>query len=337
VTFLVLVLLAAPLNAPLALATIAALGRPPNEVDPPEPRALPTVAGRLILDAEVPAERLVLRIDGIDGEVAPDGSFSFRIPEAGVHTLDLHVDWDLSENHPIARWSDLEFYAGQTLRLPPRDLRGRVRGMRIQVVDAGGRSLAGRNVVYGRIFVFDGRSAETDADGCVRLARSDAALPSVWISGGQDLRDVELSEVDGDRRVVLLPRPRVRCVLDASVPLPRGSRHLLPTITARALRRDWNWRFTETLRRLQQTSAHFRADREVLLRLPGPGEYRVELWVMDPTWARPLANAYGVVEAVPGVRPARLSVPETEGELRLVITVEAEGLRYLEGLGRGGR
>lgn len=335
-TLLLVALLAMPINAPLALATLAALSRPEREVATPEPRPLPTVAGRLILDPDVPTDRLVLRIDGIDGKVAPDGSFSFWIPQAGVHTLELWVDWDRADE-PVARWSGLEFFDAQTLHLPDRDLRARIRGIRLAVVDGRGQPLAGKDLFYGRAPLLGSWRAQTNAAGCVVLATSRTALPEVWIFGGESHRDLRLREIDGDRRAVLLPRIRVRCVLDPSVPLPPGSRQLLPTITVEALRVDWNWRFPNTLLRLQQSFDHFGSDREVLLRLPSPGEYQVQLWVMNPTLWQPLANAYGVVEAVPGVEPASMVVPETEEEIRLVITLDDAGLRFLQGLGKGGR
>jgi hypothetical protein len=184
--------------------------------------------GRLLLDREIPPERLRIGWQGEDLEtwewleegealddhwVRPDGSFSIRNP-AGTYRLQVLLDSDVLAEHDGVRVE-----AGRTRtdpRLEPIDLRGKLHTFRLTLVPPGPpSSLRGLCLARGM----------GEPMGCYEHFEGSPTVISVhprvdvelWVDG---FRPTRVPNVHSDETVTLEPGWPIRLVLADHVPLP---------------------------------------------------------------------------------------------------------------------
>lgn len=171
-------------------------------VEEPIPAGCGAFAGRVICDAGLPAEHIVVSAGSPDRwrtrHLDPDGSFRFADLLPGQSMCSVRADTLV-----VLFEEDLVIVAGETARhsrLDPLDLRGRYRILRLRVLRPDGEPLAGEHVALQESGGLQ-RSTELDAQGRLELSvyakveRFLLDLPyfrSTWVTWSAAEQDVRL-------------------------------------------------------------------------------------------------------------------------------------------------
>jgi len=272
---------------------------------------LGAVAGSLLLDPDVPASAIVLRLTRHGEE---DSSSEHRALSDGTFRLVelLPGDYRFSagaSNEESEFEAELRVLPGADTRDPRLqgiDLRGRLHALRLTLTAEGRHDFTGR-VVY--------RSAEDGGSGPTQWFQASTVLlvtphehldVTVYVAG---FRTVELRGVSGERELTLEPSLRVRLVLPAEVELPAPPVFLKAVLAADDGFDEIDW-----------GGEAFDEEREVRCSVPRPGRMRV-WWLVERRQGQNAAATTLTVEP-----PEYVEVGEG-GEAVIPLRVEAAALR----------
>jgi hypothetical protein len=237
---------------------------------------------RLLLDDGVPREALAVSVHetepGLEGSEIPfeawpdtdrrplaDGRVVFHGLWPSAYDLKVKLNGEV-----VARVTGLELVAGRTTQIPPIDLRGHFKVLRLQVRDENGAPLAGVEVSHGRSARarIVGQTFQTGPDGRVAIATEADSFGRVAFEH-PGYRPLELKDPVADTVVTLRPQLKIKLLLDPPDALP------LPPLALKAVAHP-----VGRAKRHVNTGAAFNQAGRATSEIKDPGDYDVALYVV---------------------------------------------------------
>ncbi|MHC4513797.1 MAG: carboxypeptidase-like regulatory domain-containing protein, partial [Planctomycetota bacterium] len=267
------------------------------------------VNGRFLLDPGLPTEDLEAAVGDLWSHVDKDGSFQIIALQPGVHAVDLKM-----MDRVMHRVEGVSVRPEEPTKLPPIDLRGRLRVLRLQVLDKDGKppfviriadASAGGELLFEESVVMKGRIAIPVPVSVQRFAVS-----------AQECRPVLVSWRKKEQKVVLGAGLRVKIRWQAPVPKPGFETdtlqelafHLQPVANGKTPVWAALWQPYPEIMPWGQASG------EQELMLPRPGFYRV-VWRATPK---------GCYEPIVITRTATVEVKDQVAEQLLTVSLSPE-------------